>query len=390
MMFFDTPVVFESSDMCNRGAVVRHDLAAHVRSFPQPAATTPVLLADIETIGLTGRGGGHFPVAKKLAPLVTGGVDAVVINGSEGELLSAKDAALLQLRPHVVLDGAQALARAVRARRIVVWLHDGADASLASVRAALEERDASSAHTHECVVQILLGPARYLTGEASSVIAGVRGEPVLPKFISDPAKPWIDGEPVLVHNVETHARIGALSHVGAHGYETTSLVTLSVGSERRVVEVTPDVTFAELFAAQGVRPPRLLLLGGYGGTWYAWTRLADLQLDPVAMRAAGASFGTGIIAVPPRDRDELQWSAEILEWMAGESAGQCGPCIFGLPELAREYRQAVEARHFQQRRLRKVQETMALIEGRGACRHPDGAIRMARSALDVMAEVSNA
>lgn len=379
-------VHFDGEGKRRAGGPARQDLRQHRAHYGMGTPTAEELLAAIAAVELTGRGGGHFPVVRKLSPLITTAVDAVVVNGSEGEVLSAKDAALLQLRPHLVLDGAQALARVTRARRVVVWLHDGADASLASIQSALSERQGQPDHVHDRPVQVMLGPARYLTGEASSVIAGVRGEPVLPRFIADPSRPWVDGEPVLVHNVETHARVGLLLHVGVEQYTPTSLVTIAVNDRRRVVEVAPGTTFAALFDAERLVAPAAVLLGGYGGSWFPWWRLADEAVDPAHLRDSGISFGTGIIAVPPQGRTPAAWSADILDWMAAESAGQCGPCIYGLPELAREYRSVVSARRPGSRATERLHETMQLIEGRGACRHPDGAIRMARSALHLAGE----
>ena len=386
-MIFATPVHFTGHALQPSEQIARENLDAHHAHYGLETQSMPALLEAIEKVELSGRGGGHFPVSRKLAPLVKCGADAVVINGSEGETLSSKDAALLQLRPHLVLDGAQSLARITRANRIVVWLHEGANASLDSIQRALNERELDSTYSQECVVQIMLGPARYLTGEASSVIAGVRGGPVLPRFISDPAKPWVDGDAVLVHNVETHARIGLLLHLGASGYRPSSLVTIARDGEGRVVEVLPDTTFAALFQSESVQAPRGVLLGGFGGTWYPWARIREMRIEPGSLKALGVAFGTGIIAMPPTNQSELKWSAEILSWMANESAGQCGPCIFGLPELAFEYQKLASSRVLTKRKTRKLEDTMRLIEGRGACRHPDGVVRMARSAIALTQEL---
>jgi NADH:ubiquinone oxidoreductase subunit F (NADH-binding) len=75
----------------------------------------------------------------------------------------------------------------------------------------------------------------------------------------------------------------------------------------------------------------------------------------------------------------------VLSWYAGESAGQCGPCAFGLPDLARltaEIANGVGSPGDVARLTRWASD----IEGRGACRHPDGAVRLLRSALSVFAD----
>ena len=76
-----------------------------------------------------GRGGAAFPLAAKLETVVAQGRGVsgrrrpvVVINASEGEPASAKDTALLLVRPQLVLDGAQVAALAIGARDIHVVL----------------------------------------------------------------------------------------------------------------------------------------------------------------------------------------------------------------------------------------------------------------------------
>ena len=70
----------------------------------------------------------------------------------------------------------------------------------------------------------------------------------------------------------------------------------------------------------------------------------------------------------------------MVRYLAEESAGQCGPCRFGLPALA----DALASLAFSGGRAGSVDEVTALIrlvERRGACRHPDGAAQLARSLL---------
>ncbi len=91
------------------------------------------LLDSIEQAELTGRGGAHFPVARKWrtaldAARAGGGEVLVVANGAEGEPASAKDAALLLQRPHLVLDGLVCAAEAFGASSAVLWLQEGAAA----------------------------------------------------------------------------------------------------------------------------------------------------------------------------------------------------------------------------------------------------------------------
>ena len=70
-----------------------------------------------------------------------------------------------------------------------------------------------------------------------------------------------------------------------------------------------------------------------------------------------------------------------------ESAGQCGPCVFG---LARDRRRARLARRLRRRdargRARALRRLAPQVTGRGACAHPNGATRLVASALTVFAD----
>ena len=76
----------------------------------------------------------------------------------------------------------------------------------------------------------------------------------------------------------------------------------------------------------------------------------------------------------------LERTAEILDYLAAESAGRCGPCFNGLPALARAFSARVRGLA-RDDAAGEVERLAALVEGRGACAHPDGSVRMVRSAL---------
>jgi NADH:ubiquinone oxidoreductase subunit F (NADH-binding) len=93
------------------------------------------------------------------------------------------------------------------------------------------------------------------------------------------------------------------------------------------------------------------------------------------MSAAGLTLGAGIVI--PSPRCPLDHAAEIATYLAKESAGRCGPCVNGLPRLASALRDIAAGLP----RTAEVERLGALVERRGACAHPDGTTRMARSLL---------
>ena len=105
-----------------------------------------------------------------------------------------------------------------------------------------------------------------------------------------------------------------------------------------------------------------------------------MPLSQPALRAAGGALGAGILIALPVTSCGLAETARVVRYLAEESAGQCGPCVFGLPALADAL---VDLAYQGGRGGARTRSAAArrLIEGRGACRHPDGATQLVRSAL---------
>ena len=370
--------------------VQRMDLATHVATYGRRQSAVgsagEALIDQLGAVGLTGRGGGHFPAAAKWRSVVAAGPGGmVVVNGAEGEPGSAKDAVLWQTRPHLVLDGVVSAMEAIGAREGIVWLHQGADSSIRSVRSAIAERTANG-YDH-VNVRVVLAPDRYLSGEATSIIRTLEGGPTLPRFVANPAQPWSDGgRPILVNNTETMARAALVSLRGAQAYVPTSLLTIISRGHRSVVEVDPDQTFGGVIASHWSDyvdgEPQAVLLGGYGGAWVPWTGLRQVKVDPQILKGLGISIGAGLVGPLPTSACGIEEATRLVNYLAGQSARQCGPCVFGLAsvaELCDDLTAGALTANGRTRLIRFMDE----IAGRGACRHPDGAIRMVTSALQV-------
>lgn len=376
-------------------------LGEHLRHFgPRPRTSYRDALAVIDVlddIALTGRGGGHFPVAAKWrsvrvsldAETARGGAtegSVVVANGAESEPLSGKDAALLELRPHLVLDGLAFAAEALGATDAVVWLHEGAQSTQKAVSRALAERRA--AHLPELRVRVVLGPDRYLSGESSAIVSALQGGPALPQFRRDPATPLrIEGRPALVHNIETLARVAVAAYDLANGDDVaTTLLSVAAPGHRVVLEVPATARLGDIVAAVlGRTPAQAVLVGGYGGSWIGWEDIKDVALNENALRARGLSLGAGVLVPLPVDTCGLVRTAEIAGYLADSSARQCGPCLFGLRALADIT--ADLARFGSGRRdAKRLRSLLDEVSGRGGCHHPDGAVRMVSTAMTTFAE----
>ena len=338
----------------------------------------------LERAGLAGRGGAGFPTAVKWRAVAqrSRGDAVIVVNGAEGEPQSKKDRVLMSARPHLILDGAFIAARVLRARRIVLYIGERHEAARASMLRALSQRS----EPEPALVTVAAAPARYVAGAEAAAVhfinEGLATPTNLPPY---PFERGVDGAPTLVQNVETLAHAALLARHGqAPG---TVLVTLAGGVVRPgVIEVDSETTIGEALSRAGgmAESPKAVLLGGYFGSWVETERALQLAIDHESMRRHGLGLGCGVIGVLPASRCPVCETAGIMRYLAGESSAQCGPCFFGLRALADACTRIADGRANPDD-LTRLQRWTADVRGRGACRHPDGAVIFLSSALNLFA-----
>jgi NADH:ubiquinone oxidoreductase subunit F (NADH-binding) len=91
-------------------------------------------------------------------------------------------------------------------------------------------------------------------------------------------------------------------------------------------------------------------------------------------------MGAGVLAALPATRCGLAETARVLRYLALQSAGRCGPCLNGLPRMAATFHTLATPGPQGPHRT-DLARWSGLVEGRGACHHPDGTVRLVRSAL---------
>ncbi|MEA2623317.1 MAG: hypothetical protein QOH61_2227 [Chloroflexota bacterium] len=367
--------------------------AAHVaRLGPLPGRIDPgALVAEIERSGLLGRGGAAFPAGTKwraVAGRASGGA-VVVANGAEGEPRSHKDRALMAARPHLVIDGGLLAARAVGAGELVLYVGSDHHAAIASMRRALAERRGDA-----LPIRLMEAPARYVAGESSAVVHFLNEGDARPTAV--PPRPYVrgvGGRATLVQNVESLAHAALIGRFGAEWYRSagrdstpgTALVTVQgADGMAKVAELEYGTTLRELAASLGhdARDHRAVLLGGYFGGWATVDAVVDVPLDPARLTERGLAFGCGLVALLPAGTCGVQATAGVLRYMAGESARQCGPCVFGLGAISAAADRLAERRHAPDD-LENLGRWANQVQGRGGCHHPDGAAGLLVSALEV-------
>jgi NADH:ubiquinone oxidoreductase subunit F (NADH-binding) len=355
------------------------------------------LIDEIERAGLLGRGGAGFPTATKMRAVAGARGRAIVVaNGAEGEPASRKDRTLMSRLPHLVLDGAILAAEAVGANEVILCACESSRGSLEGMRAAIEERALSPQAPRTPSLRLVAVPGDYVAGEESALVKHLAGGPATPTF--RPPMPYEQGvrrRPTLIQNVETLAHLALIARHGARWFRQlgtaaqpgSALVTLSGAvAHPGVYEIEHGASLSSLIDAGGGGSARVrgVLLGGYGGSWIAAERLQGVALSNEHLASHGAALGAGVVLLLSEDACPVAETARASRWLAGQSAGQCGPCVHGLDSLAATL-EKLTAGVAPARATERIERLAALVSRRGACGHPDGAVNFMLSALESFA-----
>jgi NADH:ubiquinone oxidoreductase subunit F (NADH-binding) len=321
------------------------------------------------------------------------GPAVVVVNGMESEPASQKDHALLSRVPHLVLDGAVLAAEAVRADAIHVCLPRTKPKLAERVRLAVAERQRSGLGSIHIQVHDL--PHHYVSSEETALVRWLNGGEAKP--LGGKYRPFQRGvlrRPTLVDNVETLAHIALIARFGPAWFRQaglpdapgTMLITVSGAvASPGVYEIEFGTPVGDLLGlASASEDTAAVLVGGYAGTWHDARDIASLPMSPGSLRRVGGSPGAGVLVALPRSACGLRETARVLSYLAGQSAQQCGPCAFGLPSIADDFAQLASGRPGGDV-LARLDRRLGVLPGRGACKHPDGAARLAASALSAFA-----
>lgn len=363
------------------GAADLRDERAHLAVHgPLPAVPLAPLLGLLDSAGLRGRGGAAFSLATKLRSLRRGATPVVVVNGAEGEPASGKDRLMLEHFPHLVLDGAALVAAAIGAPRIVVALSD------VSIEDAVV-RAAAARHDPRLVVRRVAD--RFVAGEARALIDALSGgSGVPPGRRVLPTERGLDGAPTLLSNVETFAQLAVLARLGPAAFAAvgtplepgTTLFSVTGALGRPTVVEAPLGTPLGAVGAIVGAGPASAVVGGYHGVWLPVD--PALELSREGLRRVGGTLGAAAVSFVCSDTCALGELSRATSWLAAQSVGQCGPCAFGLPALAAGVQALVHGGDAEA----VLRRQLAQVTGRGACAHPDGAVRFIASGLATLAD----
>ena len=351
------------------------------------------LIDEVARAGLLGHGGAAFPVATKMRAVASQKRRAiVVVNAAEGEPASLKDRTLLEIVPHLVIDGGVLAARAVGADEVIVCACESAHAGIEAAARAIAQRD-----EHTPRVRLATVPSHYVAGQETALVSHLNGAPARPTFT--PPMTFQQGvarRPTLVNNAETLAHLALIARHGASWFRQigtptqpgSALVTLAGPVARPgVYEIEHGASLSSLVTAAGGPTAGLhgVLVGGYAGSWIGAQHLHGLALSNEHLAPHGATFGAGVALLLSELACPVAETARLARWLAGQSARQCGPCVHGLDALAAGVAQlAAGGEHAWA--AQRIDKLASLVARRGACGHPDGAVNVILSAMDAFQE----
>lgn len=308
-------------------------------------------IAEVITSRLVGRGGAAFPTGKKWQAVAAQPVREryVVCNADESEPGTFKDRVLCEWDPFAVIEGMTIAALATGATRGFIYLRGEYPRAAAHLEAALGAARAAGLLGPDVAgtgcgfeLEVRRGAGAYICGEETALfnsIEGRRGEPrAKPPF---PVEAGLFGRPTVINNVETLASVplilahggAAFAAIGTAGSAGPTLFCVSGAVARPgVYEARFGITLGELIARAGGipggRPLRAVLLGGAAGSFVGPEAL-PLPLTLEALRAAGATLGSGVVMVLDDRADLPDLVRRIARFFRDESCGQCVPCRVG-------------------------------------------------------------
>jgi NADH:ubiquinone oxidoreductase subunit F (NADH-binding) len=229
-------------------------------------------------------------------------------------------------------------------------------------------------------------------GQESALINLINTGVARPTFGTRPFERGVRQQPTLVQNVETLAHMALIGRHGASWFRSlgtpedsgSALITLSGAVQAPgVYEIEQGSPLLDVLEVGGAEP-RLaaVLVGGYFGAWLGPDEASRALLSRAELARHGASLGAGVIVALSEANCGVAETARVAAYLAHEGAGQCGPCVNGLDAIADTLQRMASGSAFRDAK-RELQRWCQELPRRGACAHPDGAVRFVSSALRV-------
>lgn len=309
------------------------------------------VLREVKDARLLGRGGAAFPTAVKWEAVTVNPVRPhyVVCNADESEPGTFKDRVLMEQDPYALVEALTIMGYACGAERGYIYVRGEYPLAESRLRHAIAQAREHGFLGGDVMgegfafeIEVRRGAGAYIAGEETALINSLEGKRAEPRNKPPfPAQSGLFGKPTAVNNVETLLSVLEILRIGGPSYAQlgtpdstgTRLFCLS-GCVRTpgLYEYEFGATLGEVIAGAGGlrsgRGLRAVLLGGAAGTFVGPDAL-DMPLTFEAVRAAGATLGSGVVLVLDDTVDIVPLLRRITQFFRDESCGQCVPCRVG-------------------------------------------------------------
>jgi NADH-quinone oxidoreductase subunit F len=307
--------------------------------------------AEVLKSNLRGRGGAGFPTGRKwgFVPKNTGKPVYLACNADESEPGTFKDRQIMELVPHLLVEGCLIACRAIGAKVAYIYCRGEYPLSIKALEAAVEEARAANllgkdiqGSGWDCEVWVHGGAGAYICGEETGLLSSLEGGRGYPRI--KPPFPAVEGlwrSPTIINNVESLAAVVPVMLDGADAYlklgtadtPGTRIFCVSGHVERPGwFEFETSVTLRQVIdAAGGVWKGRKLKAVIPGGSSVPVLRAdeIDVACDFGSMAKAGSLMGSCGVIVMDETTCMVDALLNLMEFYHHESCGQCTPCREG-------------------------------------------------------------
>ena len=322
------------------------------------------IVEAVKQSGLRGRGGAGFPTGMKwgFLPAQSEKPRYLVVNADESEPGTFKDRYVMELDPHLLIEGCLITCWANDVHDCYIYIRGEFDQPTVRVKEAVAEAEAAGivgdrvmGSDFSCRITVHVGAGAYICGEETGLLESLEGKKGFPRPKPPfPAVVGAFGGPTIINNVETLTAIPWIIEHGAEAHAQyfydehtspkapgTKLFSISGHVNRPgVYEVPLGYPFMKFLndVAGGMKDGKKLkavIPGGASAQLLTAAEVEHMRLDFESISEAGSMLGSGAIIVMDEDTDIVKALSNITDFFAHESCGQCTPCREGCPWAAK-------------------------------------------------------
>lgn len=310
------------------------------------------VINEIKESRLRGCGGAGFPTGVKweFVAQAGGSPKYIICNADEGEPGTFKDRIILEQNPHLLFEGIAIAGFAIGAETGFIYIRGEYTLAWEQLKRALSE-----AYEHSILgnrvfgtrrkfhIKLRRGAGSYICGEETALIESLEGKRGIPRLRPPyPTTHGLCGQPTLVNNVETLARVPAIiekgadwyRHLGRNGTAGTKVYCISGHVLKPgAYELPMGITARELIYdyASGIQGSNELKAFSPGGlsSGVLPAKMVDIPLDYDSLAAVGSMLGSGAMIVMDESSCMVDIALRAVRFFAHESCGECTPCRIG-------------------------------------------------------------